>query len=102
KHNELYIDVGASSAQEVNELGIGIGDPVSWLPHFDHLTETRVAGKSFDDRAGCAILVKALEELSAEDFNGEFVGIFTVQEEVGLRGARVAGQQLNGDVALAL
>lgn len=102
KHNELYIDVGAASAQEVKESGIEIGDPVSWFPHFDELTETRVAGKSFDDRAGCAVLVKALEELSAEDFDGEFVGIFTVQEEVGLRGARVAGQQLNADVALAL
>lgn len=102
KHNELYIDVGAASAQEVQEMGIEMGNPVSWLPHFDELSETRVAGKSFDDRAGCAILVKALEELGAEDFDGEFVGIFTVQEEVGLRGARVAGQQLNGDVAIAL
>lgn len=102
KHGELYIDVGAASAQEVQEMGIEMGNPVSWLPHFDELSETRVAGKSFDDRAGCAILVKALEELGAEDFDGEFVGIFTVQEEVGLRGARVAGQQLNGDVAIAL
>ncbi|MFD1030222.1 M42 family metallopeptidase [Metaplanococcus flavidus] len=102
KHNELYIDVGAASAQEVKELGIGIGDPVSWYPNFDFLTDTRVAGKSFDDRAGCAVLVKAMEELAAEDFDGEFVGIFTVQEEIGLRGARVAGHHLTGDVAIAL
>ncbi|MGI2329179.1 M42 family metallopeptidase [Planococcus sp. YIM B11945] len=102
KHQNLYIDVGAASQQQVSDMGIRIGDPISWFPHFDFLTETRVAGKGFDDRAGCAVLIKALEEIESEDFSGEFVGIFTVQEEVGLRGARVASHYLNGDVAIAL
>lgn len=101
-HQKLYIDVGASSRKEVEDLNIQIGDPISWFPHFDFLTKTRVAGKSFDDRVGCAILIKALEELDATDFAGEFIGVFTVQEEVGLRGARVASHQLNADVAIAL
>ncbi|MDZ5473690.1 M42 family metallopeptidase [Bacillus sp. 31A1R] len=101
-HQQLYIDAGARSKQEVLEAGIKVGDPVTWYPHFDHLSENRVVGKAFDDRAGCAVLVQALEELEASDFAGEFVGVFTVQEEVGLRGARVAGQQHNADVAIAL
>ena len=102
KHQQLYIDIGASSKEEVKERSVRIGDPVSWFPHYDFLTDTRIAGKSFDDRVGCAILIQALEELDASDFAGEIVGIFTVQEEVGLRGARVAAHQLHGDVMLAL
>lgn len=101
-HRSLYIDAGAASREEARELGIGIGDPVVWYPHFDELTETRVSGKSFDDRVGCAILIQALEELDAAEFASEFIGIFTVQEEVGLRGARVGSHQLAGDVMIAL
>lgn len=101
-HRNLYIDIGARSQQEARDLGIEIGDSVSWFPHFDFLTDTRVAGKAFDDRAGCAILAQALEDLNAADFAGEFIGVFTVQEEVGLRGARVAAHQFDGDVAIAL
>lgn len=101
-HQRLYIDAGASSKKEAEEFGIRIGDPITWYPHFDHLSETRIVGKAFDDRAGCAVLIQALEDLNKDDFSGEFVGIFTVQEEVGLRGARVASHQQNADVALAL
>ncbi|PSL31699.1 endoglucanase [Planomicrobium soli] len=101
-HRNLYIDIGAKSRQEAEELGVEIGDSVTWYPHFDFLTETRVAGKAFDDRAGCAILVKALEELDPTEFEGEVIGVFTVQEEVGLRGARVAAHQFEADVAIAL
>lgn len=101
-HRSLYIDAGAASRQEAEEMGIQIGDPIAWFPHFDELTETRVSGKSFDDRVGCAILIQAFEELDAADFSGEFVGVFTVQEEVGLRGARVASHQVAADVAIAL
>ncbi|WP_188206631.1 M42 family metallopeptidase [Alkalibacillus aidingensis] len=101
-HQQLYIDVGASSKQEVIELGINIGDSVTWYPYFEQLTENRIVGKAFDDRAGCAILIKAFEELDRSEFKGEFVGVFTVQEEVGLRGARVASHQQHADVAIAL
>ncbi|SET36081.1 endoglucanase [Oceanobacillus limi] len=101
-HQKLYIDVGASSKQEVIDLGIKVGDSVTWQPYFDHLTDNRIVGKAFDDRAGCAILMKAFEELDSKAFSGEFVGVFTVQEEVGLRGARVASHQHDADVAIAL
>ncbi|MUK89210.1 M20/M25/M40 family metallo-hydrolase [Ornithinibacillus sp. L9] len=101
-YQKLYIDVGASSKKEVADLGIEVGDSITWYPQFDNLTEARIVGKAFDDRAGCAVLIKALEELNTKDFAGEVVGIFTVQEEVGLRGARVISHQENTDVAIAL
>ncbi|MFD2045090.1 M42 family metallopeptidase [Ornithinibacillus salinisoli] len=101
-HQQLYIDVGAASKQEVIELGIKIGDTITWQPYFDQLTENRIVGKAFDDRAGCAVLIEAIEELEANDFSGELIGVFTVQEEVGLRGARVISHQQKADVAIAL
>lgn len=101
-YQKLYIDVGARSKQEAMELGIRVGDSMSWYPHFDHLSDNRLVGKAFDDRAGCTVLIHALEELHSDDFAGEIVVAFTVQEEVGLRGARVISHQYDADVALAL
>ncbi|TFB24304.1 M42 family peptidase [Filobacillus milosensis] len=101
-HQQLYIDVGASNKQEVIDFGIKVGDTVTWQPHFDELSESRIVGKAFDDRAGCAVLIQALEDLDSNEFAGEIIGVFSVQEEVGLRGARVAGHQLDADVSIAL
>ena len=101
-YQKLYIDVGASSKQEATDLGIKVGDSISWYPHFEHLTDHRIVGKAFDDRGGCTVLIHALEQLEAKDFTGEIVGAFTVQEEVGLTGARVISPQHDADVVIAL
>jgi endoglucanase len=58
-----------------------------------------VRGKAFDDRAGCAILAALLQE---ESLPFDLYGVFTVQEEVGLRGARVAAYAVNPNVGFAL
>jgi tetrahedral aminopeptidase len=62
----------------------------------------RLIGKSFDDRAGCAVLYETLKSLNHETLEGTVYGIFSVQEEVGLRGARTAAYQLEPDVSLAI
>lgn len=102
KHSQMYIDVGARSAEEVRALGIEVGDPITWATQYEEFGHHQAIGKGFDDRAGCAVLIKALEELDDGAFNGTLVGVFSVQEEVGLRGARVAAQQVHADVALAV
>ena len=56
-------------------------------------------GKAFDDRAGCAVIVELLQ---GDPFPCDLAAAFTVQEEVGVRGARVAGYRLEPDVAVAL
>ncbi|MBP3950674.1 M42 family metallopeptidase [Bacillus suaedae] len=104
-HRQLYIDIGAKSKEEAEQLGVEIGQTVTWLPSIDYLgnKETgKLVGKAFDDRAGCAVIIEALTELQDEPFCGELIAVFTVQEEVGLRGAQVAAQQINADVAIAL
>ncbi len=104
-YRSLYIDVGAGSSEEARELGIEIGDPVTWASEVEHLGSEqtgKIVGKAFDDRAGCAVLIKMLEELQDRDFDGEVIALFTVQEEVGLRGAGAALSNLTFDVAIAL
>ncbi|MCR2821145.1 M42 family metallopeptidase [Lederbergia panacisoli] len=103
KIRESYIDVGVNSKEEAEALGITIGNPVTWLSNVEWLgdeTTGRLVGKGFDDRAGCAILIKLLEEMN--DFRGEIIAVFTVQEEIGLRGARIVAESVKADLAIAI
>ena len=97
---ELAIDIGAKDKARAQDL-VKEGDYVSFLTHFEVLTEDglrTVKGKAFDDRAGCAILVELLKNPLPIDL----YAAFTTQEEVGLRGARVAAYAIEPDVAFAL
>jgi tetrahedral aminopeptidase len=104
-HRQLYIDVGASSKEAAQGLGVEIGQPITWVPNMEYLgnsTTGKIVGKGFDDRAGCAVILQTLEELKETSFHGEIIAIFTVQEEVGLRGAKVAAECIEADVAIAI
>lgn len=102
KYAELYIDVGASSRDEVRAMGISVGDVVAYATECTRLGPNRLVGKSFDDRAGCAVLLDTMTQLDYSQVHGRVVGVFSVQEEVGLRGARVAAAGVAADVALAI
>lgn len=102
KYSELYIDIGAADADEAQAMGVQVGDPVSWATTMELLGENRIVGKGFDDRAGCAVLLAALEQIDFSAVHGTVYGVFSVQEEVGLRGAKVAAQTIPADVALAM
>lgn len=100
---ELYIDVGCDSAEQVAALGIKRGDPICQWPYYNEFANTDlVCSKALDDRAGCAVLVQLLHRLKGETFAGTLYAVFTVQEEVGLRGAQVAAFNLKPDYAIAL
>lgn len=104
-HRQLYIDVGAADQEEVKQMGIRIGSTVSWATELDYLgdkTSTRVVGKGLDDRAGCAVILQTLSELKDGHFPGQVTAVFTVQEEVGLRGAQMAANHIEADVAIAI
>ena len=58
--------------------------------------------RAIDDRAGCAVIVKTLEALAGQDLEVTVVACFSVQEEVGLRGATTAAYQIEPDIALVL
>lgn len=103
-HSELYIDIGATSKQEVLDMGVDVGTPVTWATKTKIIGEENpvVMGKALDDRAGCAVLLSVLNEVQDKNFAGELIFLFTVQEEVGLRGAETAINGLNADAAIAI
>jgi len=103
---DLWMDIGARTAREARDLfGVRPGDPALPASAFKILRGGRVLmGKAWDDRAGCALLVEALEELDA-DLAGAPNAVWavaTVQEEVGCRGAAVVADRLQADVAFVL
>lgn len=100
--SEMYIDIGAGSATVVAAWGIKIGDPITFVSPLVQLGENQryVAGKAVDNRLGCAILMELLEKVTPSA--GTLVAVFTAQEEVGLKGAGVAGFRICPDLGLAL
>ncbi len=101
----MYIDIGVSSKEEVEEAGIRVGDPVvPWSP-FQTLHDGKVAmGKAFDDRIGAFVIMEAMRRIKEQGIPhpNEIIGAATVQEEVGLRGAQTIAQTVNPDVSIVL
>lgn len=100
----LYLDVGARTAAEVAALGIEPGDPVVPDAPFRVLGGggQRYLGKAWDDRVGIAVVVEALRRLRAEGHPNRLFLAATVQEEVGLRGARTAADLIKPDIGIAI
>lgn len=98
KLSNLRIDIGASSKDEVNG-SVKRGDRIAFDSYYSELSDRVVRGKAFDDRVGCSLLVDVLQ---GGPYPVEVLAAFTVQEEIGLRGAQVAAQTLKPDVAFAL
>ena len=101
-YRELYIDVGAQDAEEIAAMGIRVGDPITWDSPMVEAGPHRYYGHAFDDRCGCALLADALLTLDFSQVHGTLIGIFSTQEEVGLRGATAATGAIKPDVALAV
>ena len=96
KMDDLYIDIGASSKKEAESL-VGAGEAATFDTAFS-ATGDLLKGKAFDDRAGCYIAARLL----MGEIPVPVYGAFTVQEEVGLRGARVAASCFRPDFAIVL
>ena len=99
---KLFIDIGAASRREAQDLGVAVGDPAVLRYPFRRLGAESVAGKALDDRSGCATIVKALWALRDEKLPATLMAAFTVAEERGLIGGRTAAYQIHPDMALVL
>lgn len=99
---DLFIDVGVDDAAAVRTMGIEIGTPVVYEPRVLNLSETRVAGTSVDDRAGCAVVIEVARALQASRKRPTVHFVFAVQEEFNLRGAMVAAYALAPSIAVQL
>jgi len=99
--DKLYIDIGAKSSDEVQKLNIKVGSPIVIERTVEKLAYNDVVtGKAFDDRVGLAVLAHVLMEVQEPPV--DFYAVATVQEEVGLKGARTSAFTISPDIALAL
>lgn len=96
----LWVEVGASSAEEALGLGIRIGDPVLAVPGLKRLAGGRILSKALDNRIGCALLVAIAEEIEPSGLDFTLYLAASVQEEIGSRGAKVLGESLRPSIAL--
>jgi len=97
--DRLYIDVGANSADELQGK-IELGDPIAFDTKFERFGPHTFKGKAFDDRVGCAVLAELIEKEIVPEYDTWFV--FGVQEEVGLRGSKVASFRIQPDLAFVV
>ena len=97
KIKDLYIDIGAETKEEAEKLA-PLGEFVAFDSDYVELGKDCIKAKALDDRVGCAVLMEVLKY----NFEFDLYACFTVQEEVGLRGAQVAAFKIMPDVALVL
>lgn len=99
---ELYIDVGARSRDELIDLGIQVGDSITYENPFAVLNDRLIRAAALDNRIGVYILLKVVEALRASELPNALFACCTVQEEFNVRGSEPAARAIKPDVAICL
>ena len=100
--NDLFVDVGAGSRGEAEDMGLYPGTPVTYQGFFEELPGKRIAGKALDDRAGCFVVLQVLRLLSSRQIPATVYFVGSVQEEFNIRGVVSAGFAINPDLAIGV
>ena len=98
KLSNMFIDIGVSSKEEAEKY-VNIGDVCIYKSEYEE-NENTVFTPYLDDRVGCYIAIETIKQI--EDPKHDLYFVFTVQEEVGLRGAKTAAYRINPDIGIAL
>ncbi|MCD6154428.1 MAG: M42 family metallopeptidase [Candidatus Verstraetearchaeota archaeon] len=103
--HQLRIDIGVESREEAEKLGVKILDPIVYKKTVLRLANNQISARSLDDRFGCFALLetlrKRIDDLKRDDEN-EVYFIWSVQEEIGLKGARVIANTLRPNITFAV
>lgn len=100
---DMFIDIGASSKEEAMEFGVKPGDSV--VPYFEFTplkNEKMLMAKAWDNRIGLAIAIEVLKQLKDVNHPNVVYGVGTIQEEVGLRGAKTSTNKIEPDIGFAV
>ena len=98
---DLWIDIGVKNRAEAQAL-VRVGDPVTYVDSFEVLRGDIVASRAFDDKAGSFAVGEVLRLLAGRSFSAAVFAVSTVQEEVGLRGARTSSFGVDPQVGIAV
>ena len=101
KITDLWIDIGARDKQDALKA-VAVGDPIVITPDFIEMRNGLVSSRAFDDRTGAWVIVEVLRALKGRKLNVAVYAVSTVQEEVGLRGARTSAYHIHPDAGIAV
>lgn len=99
--NAFRVDIGADSGDEARDL-VEIGDPITYADTIDSLAGSRIAARGLDNRAGTLIAAEGLRKAAARSTQATVIAVSTVQEEIGLQGARMIGIDPTPDAVLGV
>jgi len=104
KANQLYVDIGASSAKEVTAAGIRVGHPAVYADGAEEFGKGKLTGRALDNRIGGFIIARVIAELAKAKSRptATCLAVNAVQEEIGGFGAKMAAYRLMPDVCLVL
>jgi endoglucanase len=97
-YEKMFIDIGVFSKEEAEKL-ISVGDPITFKAYFEEFPNDLIMGKALDNRIGCYVMIETLKRVKSK---ANVYGVGTVQEEVGLKGAKTSAFKINPNLAFAL
>lgn len=98
KSEDMFIDIGAKDKEDAEKM-VCIGDKMTFNSSFEVYPNNLIMGKALDNRVGCYVMMEVLKRVNTR---ATVYGVGTVQEEVGLKGAKTSAFKLNPDLAIAL
>ncbi|MGD9396889.1 MAG: M20/M25/M40 family metallo-hydrolase, partial [Candidatus Thorarchaeota archaeon] len=103
-YEEVFLDIGAKSVEDIQELGINIGNPVIYAAPVEKLLNHHVSGKSMDDRVGLVVLLRVLAQFAKvpKSKRPTITFVSTVMEEMGAKGAAVVAKDLDLNAVFVL
>jgi endoglucanase len=100
---DMFLNLGAKNKQTLIDRGIAIGDMVTPASTIEAMVDPKILlGKAWDNRISCAVLIEVMKRIQHETLPVHVAAAFTVQEEVGLRGAKTASYLIKPDLAFAV
>ena len=99
---KLYLDVGARGKGEVERMGIRVLDPIILQKDFNIINKKIVTARGLDNRVGCAALIEVLNAMGGKKLKCKLTFAWSVQEEIGLRGATVISRNMKPDFVFAI
>ncbi|HUV60621.1 MAG TPA: M42 family metallopeptidase [Thermoplasmata archaeon] len=99
---DVRVDLGTRSRKETEKLGVRVLDAMVFKKDIAYIEKDVICSRGVDDRAGCAILLDVLKKLRTRKLAARITFVWSVQEEIGLRGAKVIGFQLRPEYVFAV
>jgi putative aminopeptidase FrvX len=99
---DVRVDVGTRTKKDTERLGVRVLDPMVFKKDISYIGKDIICARAVDDRMGCAILLDVLQKLKGSKLPLRLTFVWSVQEETGLKGAKVVGFQLKPDYVLAV